>query len=149
MCLVQEQCVGFFASTIHSWMSHMIDVAFICTNSISSKSSLSQMASFVQWLVAIYIVFVDNAIVGCFLYFHNINLTPMTNIYLVLDCQSLHLPPSPFKTIFFPPWHNLRSKVTFKYLTIHFIGIQCCRPAFGSLYLSQIQYHHVYPTLHT
>ena len=66
----------------------MMDVAPSCTNPTSTKSYLSQMASFVQWLVVIYLAsIVDNASVGCLLQFHEITLTPTKNIYHVVVLQ--------------------------------------------------------------
>lgn len=69
--LVREWYVCIFASTILPWLSYMMDVVHSCTNPLYTKSYLSQLASSVQWLVAMYSAsVVDHAMVDCFLHFH-------------------------------------------------------------------------------
>ena len=57
--------------------------------------NFNQIASFVQWLVAVFFASViDNAIVGCFLHFHEMTPMPTTNTDLMVDrwlcCAPLH-----------------------------------------------------------
>ena len=65
----------------------MMDVGLSYTHPTSAKSCLSQTASLVQWLVAIYSAppLIDNAMVGCFLHFHKMTSTPTKNTYPVVD----------------------------------------------------------------
>ena len=78
-----------FLSTMHPGFSHMMDVGLSCTYPTSATSCLSQIASFVQRLVAMHCAYVvDNAIVGFFLYFHGMTSTPTRNTYPVVDRRS-------------------------------------------------------------
>ena len=79
---------------------------------------------------------VDNAMVGCFLHFHKMTLTRTKNIYHAVDHQLFasfvqSASQIPLKTISLPPWHNLKSKVPFKYLMMHFTATQCGGPDFN------------------
>ena len=108
----------------------MMDVGHHCIYSTSSKSCLSQTASFMQWLLAMYSAFVvHNAMVGCFLQFHEMTPTPSKKHVPVVDCGSFTYPiqsamQNPLKAIFLLQMHNLKSKVPFKYLIIRFTTIQ-------------------------
>ena len=125
-----SHCFAFWiASTMHSWLLHMIDVDPSYTYLTSAKSSRSQIASFMQWLVAMHFgSIVDNTMVGCFLYFHEMTPTPTKNTYPMVDRRSFASPAQcilqkHLKTISLPLRHNLKSKVPFRYLMMRFTAI--------------------------
>ena len=109
--------MGFLASCMQPWLSHMMDVAPSCTYPTSANSCRSQIASFVHWLVAIYSAsVVDNAMVGCFLHFHEMAPRPTRNTYPVVDRRSLVSPAqcasqNPTKDMSLPPRESLSSKL--------------------------------------
>ena len=82
------------------------------------------MASFVQWLVAMYSTYsVDNAMVGCFLHFHKTTSMPTKNTYPMVDLRSFAAPAqsalqNPYIALSSPPRYNLKSNMPFKYLMI-------------------------------
>ena len=143
---------------MHHWLLHVMDVSPSCMYPTSANSYLSQIVSFVQWLVAMYSASIlDNAMVGCFLHFHEMIPTPTRNMYHVVDRWLFASPaqsPSqnPLKAMFLLSRHNLKSKKPFKYLVMRFITIQCIEPTFdmswltiltanaGSAYISFIAY---------
>ena len=107
-----------------------------------TKSSLvSQTASSMQWLVAVYFAsVVDNAMVGCFLHFHEMTLQHK-NTHMVMDYRLFASPTQsalqkPTKAILLPLRHYLKSKVPFKYLILHNTTIQCVGPAFDMNWLT-------------
>jgi hypothetical protein len=86
MCFVREWWVGFLASAMHPWLSHMMVVAPTCTSPTSAINFLNHMASLVHWLVAMYSAsVVDKAIVCCLLQFHEMAPTPTKNTYPVVE----------------------------------------------------------------
>src|ERR1700738_3820192 len=119
-----------------------MDVGPSCTYPTPAKNCLSQTAFFVQWLVAMYSVsIIDNAMVGCFLYFHKMTPTPTTNTYPMVDCGSFASPvqstsQKTLKTTYLHLSHNLKSKVPFKYLMVRYTAIQCGGPAFDMNWLT-------------
>ena len=67
---------------------------------------------------------------GCFLHFHKMTPTPTKNTYPVVDRRSFASPAqsasqNPLTVLSLHPRHNLKSKVSFKYLMIRFMAIQC------------------------
>ncbi len=99
MCFVQEWWVGFFASAMHPWLSHMMVVAPTCTSPTSAINFLNHMASLVHWLVAMYSTsVVDKAIVGCLLQFHEKD-QPLT--WIDSPCS-----PGMQDPAVCPPWHT-------------------------------------------
>lgn len=120
--LVQEWCMGFFTSSIHPWLSRMMDVGISRTNFIAAKNCLSQMISVVHWLVIMYFTFiVDNAMISYLLHLHKITPTPTRNTCLTVDCRSFASPVQStsqhhFKAISLPLRNTFKFKVSFKYL---------------------------------
>ena len=117
---------------MHSWLLHMMDFSFSCIYPTFAQNCLSQTASFVQWLIAIYSAsVVDNAMIGCFLHFQEISSTPMRNTFPVVDLRSFVSPTQFLKAILFPLKYNLKSTTPFKYLMMFVIAIQCGWPTFN------------------
>jgi hypothetical protein len=78
--------VRFFANDLHSWLSHTMVIVPFCT---SVETCLSQMTFFVQWLVTVYFTsIVNNAMIGCFLHFHEITPIFIRIMYPVVDFQA-------------------------------------------------------------
>ena len=93
LCLVREWCVGFSASPIHLWLSHMMNVCTSYTFLTSAKNCLSHTAYIGHWLVAMYSVFVrNNAMVDCFLHFHEMTRAPTKNTHTIVDRWSFLFP---------------------------------------------------------
>ena len=158
ICLVQEWCLEFFASAMHPWLSHMMDVGLSCTYPTSTKSNLSQTTPLVQWLIVIYSAsVVDNAMVSCFLHIHKMTPTPTKKYIahgeLLVVCISCPIYiAKPLKTISFLPRHNLKYEVPFKYFIMCFIAIQCGGPACDMNWLTihtQMQFWPSWQPLHT
>ena len=130
ICLVREWYVELFASAMHPWLSHMMDIGPSYTYPTSTKSCLRQTASFIQWSMAMYSAsVVDNVMVGCFLHFHEMNLMPTKNTFPMVDSRSYASPPqfalqNPLKAISLPLRHNVKSKVSFKIPHDAFYGYQ-------------------------
>ena len=143
ICLVHEWYVGFFASGMHPWLSHIMDVGSSYTYPTSAKSCISPIASLVQWLVAMYSAFIlDNAMVGCFMHFHKMTPTPTTkNTYPVVNHR-----------LFASPIQSTSKKLSRHYPCLwgiiwspkclsntswmYFMAIQCGGPAFDMNWLT-------------
>jgi len=97
-----------------------MDVAPSCTYPTCANSCLSQITSFVHWLVAIYSAsVVDNAMVGCFLHFHEMAPRPTRNTYPVIDHRSLvslsqSTSQNPLKAISLPPRQRVEPQTPFQ-----------------------------------
>ena len=137
ICLVPEWCVGFFASAMHPWLSHMMDVGPSCTYPTIVKSYLSQ-THFLYAMASGHVLrlYRKQIMVGCFLHFHKMTPMPIKNTCPVVDHQSFASPiqsalQNPHKAISLSMRHNLKFKMPFKYLMMRFTDIQCSRPAFS------------------
>ncbi len=144
MCFVWKWWVGFFASAMHPWLSHMMAVAPTCTSPTSAINFLNHMASLVHWLVAMYSAsVVDKTIVGCLLQFHEMAPTPTKNTYPVVERRSFASPPQsasqyPLKLTSLVQRHNFKSKVPFKYRMMRFTAIQWEGPALDMNWLTML-----------
>ena len=120
----------------------MINVGPSYTYLTSAKSCLSQIIFLVQQLVSMYSASVlDNAMVGCFLHFHEMTPTPTKYTYPLVDHWLFASPAQsasqkPLKPISLPPRHILKSKLPFKYLMIYFTTIQWDGPAYDMKWLT-------------